>query len=1583
MGFYGNMNSINKSAFQFDKVYSNKTEMDENCSSDGVYVGRYVLIDYDSDYGAIVGYQYIEDNVIKIYSGPSKTTPLITFDENDSGQLVLVLGEITEEDEFSPFKDENEENEDKEQQNFKLYIVDDNGNLTEDFSGIKNNTNYQNNYTKDKNTYGNIGRGWDSTVWQKTYKNGSLVYVMVAELNSAIPTFDVAVDAPTPEPNTPYWDAESSNLYYKLHLQPSWGMRVKDADQNEPSDKYRTVEIESEEGGEPTVQNIRQAIYWNQAGFDKNAPSVSEVSNSITISPAASGALYGGVAENDTYEISVLLPEIGNIMSKVWDIIYGTNRNTHIGWDDPAGASAYRPAGAFNKAALDNVAGAINSVHDLMGMIIDEKEWNVPQKEESETDEAFATRYQTWWDAFDKTQLEDNKIYHSNGKFYFKNTYNKNDQEIVELREMDNLGSSLSTLHGLILNIYKILQVGNTETRDLNTVQGALNELQAVIGKYRLENYDDGLLAIGGGDLHPVTVDGDSWIEAKLNETNTIFTVNHLNVSKNNKTTSSNKNSTVAEAEDQDGINKNQNIYDTNDPPQKIGTTEDQLKLSTIETDDKGHVIKETVETVTLPYGFKTIKAINNSGNPIYDISSLNVPSNVSNDLAANSTKDEITFKSTNNWIKLDTSNEKTLQISHKLRDNYAYSKSVTNFNNRGNSFEIPDWGYDQAGHITQVNGHSYILPSGFKTIQVGEDSVGENNETIAAPTIVAANPIDTLKVESGNYVIPTVDNGKLKFDISFDNVLDDLKKAINDAVHEVVYRTEIESNFWGIQVPIVGQSFTLSKNASTRAITSNVYLDSEKEHHVTYGFGDITGFYELISDANNNKVNIKIKEPGIYRVQASLGLGGIHKSLYTIHIRIKLSKDNGQNWSYICGTTESFDGVAVAESKYPVFGTPFKLIELEENDLIKLEFEFTAAKDVAITQALLKDDNSYLSLEKVESGKNKIKFMFFNEDGLSYNEAILAKLPNEWKYGNDLIDTEKLINRTIKKNDSVFDGSDYWYFNGWQQYEGEGNISDIISGQESITSSELGAVIDEESEIYMNYNDILLVGSWSKKRNVSYQYIASTENFPEEQLVAPDRDLVSEGKIYTLKNLEVTSLHVDGSSPGTWTFKNWTVTPNTIVVTNNSFEMPASDVTITGIWEFTEDEYSTITYSYDNSLPSIVQNTLPNPNQEKIYFMPGEESKTINLPVISSSSLKETVTEDTVRRTRYYSFQYWEAEGSRLDGTITIEKNTETINITGLWGMRPGETEYATEIVYSPSYQFPTDFTNESDQQTAINALTARRTALLQDVSPQYLFYEDSAQYLDWDDEKIIVTKNENGNETILGVWTFSNWNPNSYTSNIVQDTPNETYTIYDVWEFSTDLGGKFVLVDYSDDSKTNYLENGAKYIIAAQYNDNWYMLPNNENYTFTRGSIERKFPDGESLEVTVENGNNIIREIDNDNIDNFIFEAIIDSSVSNSAIFLKDPSLQNYLAGPDVNSKLKIQSERPSFAWFYKQGVLWLNNTNNGNFNGNQYTGGSKYVMRLDGHFALVTMNSSLVDSGYLNTIKLFKLYVPTSAN
>jgi hypothetical protein len=68
------------------------------------------------------------------------------------------------------------------------------------------------------------------------YVDGSEKYVMVAELNTVIPTFDIATDAPTMTPVTPHFDTQSTDVYYKLHVQNPWIIRVAEAKNSTPSD---------------------------------------------------------------------------------------------------------------------------------------------------------------------------------------------------------------------------------------------------------------------------------------------------------------------------------------------------------------------------------------------------------------------------------------------------------------------------------------------------------------------------------------------------------------------------------------------------------------------------------------------------------------------------------------------------------------------------------------------------------------------------------------------------------------------------------------------------------------------------------------------------------------------------------------------------------------------------------------------------------------------------------------------------------------------------------------------------------------------------------------------------------------------------------------------------------------------------------------------------------------------------------------------------------------------------------------------------------------------------------------------------
>jgi hypothetical protein len=112
----------------------------------------------------------------------------------------------------------------------------------------------------------NIGasRGYDATVWQKTVVMGQDKYVMVAELNSVVPTFDIAYDAPTGIPVVPHFDKDSTNVYYKLHTQPQWGFRPKAANLIE----LPSLDASGAEGaGVPSRSDITvypsdQSVHW-------------------------------------------------------------------------------------------------------------------------------------------------------------------------------------------------------------------------------------------------------------------------------------------------------------------------------------------------------------------------------------------------------------------------------------------------------------------------------------------------------------------------------------------------------------------------------------------------------------------------------------------------------------------------------------------------------------------------------------------------------------------------------------------------------------------------------------------------------------------------------------------------------------------------------------------------------------------------------------------------------------------------------------------------------------------------------------------------------------------------------------------------------------------------------------------------------------------------------------------------------------------------------------------------------------------------------------------------------------------------
>lgn len=329
MGFYGNISNVNKTNMTFDKVYSNRKVMDESCALDGVYTGRYVLVEYEQYYPL--------DTFTKIYKlsgsaeGEFSTTYTqynqLTIEENVVYRCVILtnwLNETVNEDDLLLqyysnifYRGTLEDG--------KLYLK----NITSETSE----RNYTTNFNIDRDEY-DTSRGYDSTVWMKQYDtNGIPKYVNIAELNSVVPTFDVSVDAPTMIPNSPHFDEDSTNIYYNLHVQPQWGFRIKE--QSYTKSDALTTHYYLDDNGNKKSKTVNADIYFNAAGFDPSTPKKVNGDNYIRITDEGqSGQKYNthikGQAptkQNDTQELSIQLPAIGDMMSDAWDIIHGSKRD--------------------------------------------------------------------------------------------------------------------------------------------------------------------------------------------------------------------------------------------------------------------------------------------------------------------------------------------------------------------------------------------------------------------------------------------------------------------------------------------------------------------------------------------------------------------------------------------------------------------------------------------------------------------------------------------------------------------------------------------------------------------------------------------------------------------------------------------------------------------------------------------------------------------------------------------------------------------------------------------------------------------------------------------------------------------------------------------------------------------------------------------------------------------------------------------------------------------------------------------------------------------------------------------------------
>ena len=293
---------------------------------------------------------------------------------------------------------------------------------------------------------------------------------------------------------------------------------------------------------------------------------------------------------------------------------------------------------------------------------------------------------------------------------------------------MPDFVGKLESLHGLILKIHNLLLEGDMDTRDRATVQGAINVLNDIIDKFHTLIPTEIVMVDDYGRIHSGdwdTIQGGSYINIGTNATTTINETSdswvkltpsigqdhkpHLKLEHQLKHKLTGNAATTTTVSDKNTDRPN-NTYDGLNASIN-GTDKDKLVLYTPIVDNMGHIIGKNTETVTLPYGFKTV-TVSAASSAETDLTY------VAGDIVAENTQDTVSIVPANKWVKLaaDATND-TITIGHVVNSIDITDATATDINGNGNTITVNDIINDLAGHITSNKAHTYTLPYGFKYI--------------------------------------------------------------------------------------------------------------------------------------------------------------------------------------------------------------------------------------------------------------------------------------------------------------------------------------------------------------------------------------------------------------------------------------------------------------------------------------------------------------------------------------------------------------------------------------------------------------------------------------------------------------------------------------------------------------------------------------------------------------------------------------------------------------------------------------------------------------------------------------------------
>lgn len=858
MGFYGNITNTSKTQFQFDRIYPNRLTMENLMSTDNVYFGRYVLVEYDTETRLDAFLRVYMSDLGVAYTTPNAQPETMIYEKDlKYGDIVYTAASYIEDKELVP----------RDCVFWKCIsnYVEGTPNVPAVFEkAVSSDSIYVTNFNIDTAKYGE-SRGYDSTVWQKVYIDGIEKYIQIAELNSVVPTFDISADAPTVYPIQPHFDINSTNVYYKLHWQPQWGMRVKEAVTNVTTSQDNQLQYPSDESVDytqyvynpqdgnltDTTVHYDAAIYYNKEGFKKDKRTYhNDFTDNIQVMPTGiSGNAYnvhsnqvGNNTNNtqpDIQEFKILLPSLGNTISDIWDIIYGYNKKVHedetieitndsirfrdFEWKDVVTGAENVELGGMTRD-VNTLAGCINKVHDLMGMIITSKnnsqvqlneEWYAKNYLYEDNGKYYRIHkfplyaltqvkdvlsefknntypsdqeYNTAYENIVKTLLQDKEYYLilDNTTLNYKvKTLNEKaisaltDEDIIgyqtgdygyDFVEVEGLPGKMATIYGLILQMKKLLEVEDSQTRDRATVTGAINSLNDIIEVF--EDLVPGEFLVCDANGH---VNSMNWTTAQEFDYDNIGN----NKAKVQKTFNTNENRWLSLSINEDAekeenrviqlhhkfnqIDDTRTSSDKNDEQNHRDTTVNEglnhsagntIDLYTPIVDNKGHVVGKNTETVTLPYGFKRITS-NGRGSDV-EINSYTEPSNPI--VQADNVQSTFALNSGNRWIRIDNIDGETNSLTFK-HDIHPTSTSTSTQeleieDSQDVTFNIPTYAFDEAGHYVSHDTKTLSMPFGYGII------VGDANTTKTK----ASATYDTLTLDTDEWLTTTVSQDKVTF---------------------------------------------------------------------------------------------------------------------------------------------------------------------------------------------------------------------------------------------------------------------------------------------------------------------------------------------------------------------------------------------------------------------------------------------------------------------------------------------------------------------------------------------------------------------------------------------------------------------------------------------------------------------------------------------------------------------------------------------------------------------------------------------------------------------------------------------------